>query len=568
MNKKVKRICVIIMVCALLLGSTTGFRIPSVVSSDARAKKIAKKPKLVRKTSKGKVTGRKNKAGTALIWYGIPYGANTGGRNRWRAPQPVKSWTGIRSARNKKKKAVSADGDSYKGTENCLYVNVYRPYSKKKHLPVMVYLHGGNNNSGTANINFSKLAVKADAVIVTVSFRLGAFGFLSHPALQEGTAEENSGNFALLDIRQALCWVRDEIGSFGGDAGNVTLSGFSAGARDTLMCMISPVMRGLFHKAILLSGGMTVSSPEEGRISAEKKLASILVKRGEYAKKSEALAYIRASSLQTIRELFYHLTTREVAQMYKKFNLRMEDFPQGFTDGVVLPEDGFSVIPRGMYNRVPVILGSEATEFSSFAWKDDSFFSYNPGFDPLDLLAKGIRYGSQLQSSYNVEHTAQILTSDTGHQSVYAFRFCWGTKASVTNSFYSKYVGAYHGAGRDFLQGVYPDKQDYSPGAISAKNKKGRKALTVQMQKYIKNFLRKGNPNGGSLIRWKVWNDVAGSKKIMHFNAGKQKVTSKMSVEKYDPAMILYTMSKNLAAQEYDYLTETVLTGRYFMSIQ
>lgn len=568
MNIRMKRIFVIILVFSLLLGNTAGLRIPSVVSSDAKMKKTKKKPKLIRKTSKGKVKGRKNNAGTAMIWYGIPYGADTKGRNRWKAPQPVKSWKGVRKARNKKKGAVRADGDSYAGTENCLYVNVYRPYSREKNLPVMVYLHGGNNNSGTANTNFSKLAVKTNTVIVAVSFRLGAFGFLNHPALQQGTAEENSGNFALLDIRQALCWVRDEISSFGGDAANVTLSGFSAGARDVLMCMISPVMKGLFHKAILLSGGMTVSSPEEGKISVEKKLASILVKRGEYAKKSEALAYIKSSSLQTIRELFNSLTTSEIAQMYKKFNLRLEDFPQGFTDGVVLPEQGFSVISQGDYNRVPVILGSDATEFSSFAWKDNSFFSDNPGFDPLDLLAKGIQYGSQLQSAYNVENTAKTLIGDSEHNAVYAFRFRWGTTAAVTNSFYSKYVGAYHGAGRDFLQGVYPSKKEYAPSVISAKNKKGRKALTAQMQKYIKNFLKKGNPNGGSLIKWKVWKDTPGSKKIMNFNAGKQKATSKMSVEKYDPVLIRYAMSKNLTAQEYTFLTETVLKGRYFMSAE
>lgn len=528
------------------------------------------KPKLIRTTSYGRVKGKKNSAGTAMIWYGIPYGADTSGENRWRAPRPVEAWSGVKKARSKRKGAVKASGDSYTGTEDCLYVNIYRPYSKKKELPVLVYLHGGSNNSGTANTDFSKLAVKTDSVIVTVSFRLGAFGFLSHPALQNGTPEENSGNFSLLDIRQALCWVRDEIGSFGGDAGNVTLSGFSAGARDTLMCMISPVMQGLFHKAVILSGGMTVSTPKEGKLSAEKKLAAVLVERGLYAKKSEALRYIQSAPLERVRELFYSLTTKEIAQMYKTFNLRMDNFPQGFTDGVVLPGEGFSAISSGAYNRVPVVLGSDATEFSSFAWKDDSFFSYDTIFDTMifdtmNLLGKGIKYGSQLQSAYNVEKTAELLSRDAGHEAIYAFRFCWGTNASVTDSFYSQYIGAYHGASRDFLRGVYTNNKEYSPDVISLENKKGRQALTTQMRRYIKNFLWEGNPNDASLTRWNVWSNRESSKKIMNFNAGKRKVTSKMSAEKYDQNLILYAMSKNLTTQEFGFLTNTVLEGRYFM---
>lgn len=653
MNKRIKRICVIILILSLFLGSTIGFHSPDAASLEAatvkKARKIGftvkkgktknikyiiknsslkekkkkksaaltwksdspktvkviknerirgmkagktyirgynkknknvislyvtvqppSKPKLIRSTSNGKVKGTKNSAGTAMIWYGIPYGADTGGGNRWRAPQPVEAWSGVKKAVTKRKGAIKASGNSYTGTEDCLYVNVYRPYSKEKELPVMVYLHGGSNNSGTANTDFSGLAVKTDCVIVTVSFRLGAFGFLNHPALQNGTMEENSGNFALLDIRQALCWVRDEIGNFGGDAGNVTLSGFSAGARDTLMCMISPVMQGLFHKAVILSGGMTVSTPKEGKSSVEKKLAAVLVERGLYAKKSEALSYIQSAPSSTVRELFYSLSTKEIAQMYKTFNLRMDKFPQGFTDGVVLPKEGFSVISQGTYNRVPVILGSDATEFSSFAWRDDSFFSYDTIFDTMifdtmNLLGKGIKYGSQLQSAYNVEKTAEALSRDAGHEAIYAFRFRWGTNASVTDSFYSQYVGAYHGASRDFLRGVYTNNKEYSPDVISLKNKKGRQALTTQMRRYIKNFLRDGNPNDASLTRWNVWRNRESSKKIMNFNAGKRKVTSKMTAEKYDQNMILYTMYKNLTTQEFGFLTNTVLEGRYFM---
>ena len=183
----------------------------------------------------------------------------------------------------------------------------------------------------------------------------------------------------------------------------------------------------------------------------------------------------------------------------------------------------------------------------------------------MDLLEKGIKYGSQLQSAYNVEETAEYLSGDEGHEPIYAFRFRWGTNATVTDSFYSQYVGAYHGASKDFLRGVYTNSKEYASDVISSRNKKGRQALTAQMRKYIKNFLLEGNPNGDSLTKWNTWKSRQTSKKIMNFNADRQKVTSSMSVEKYDQNTILYVMTKKLTLQEYNFLTDIVLKGRYFM---
>ena len=233
---------------------------------------VAAKPTLTRTTQKGNVKGLKTPSGAAMAWYGIPYAASTAGANRWRAPQPVAAWTGTRNATVEAPKAAtysSTSASGYTGTEDCLYVNVYRPYTTSKNLPVLVYLHGGSNTSGTANLDFGNMAASMGVVIVSVSFRVGAFGYLSHPALMDGTPEENSGNFTLLDIHEALLWVRDEIGAFGGNPGNVTLSGFSSGARNTLLCLISPLMNGLFHKAFIISGGFTTSTPIEGQESVE-----------------------------------------------------------------------------------------------------------------------------------------------------------------------------------------------------------------------------------------------------------------------------------------------------------
>ncbi len=533
-------------------------------------------PSLTRATSKGYVHGKKAASKQAMIWYGIPYGETTAGQNRFRAPQDVAPWNGVKSATSAKKKAIqysSSNSNGYVGTEDCLYVNVYRPYTEDVNLPVLVYLHGGGNCSGTANVDFTELASETNSVIVSVSYRLGAFGFLSHPALQDGTDEENSGNFALLDVKKALQWVQTEIGFFGGNRQNVTLSGFSGGARMTLMCMISPQMKGLFHKALVLSGGFTTSTPEEGKTSVEGKLAKILVNRGAYPDKQSAKNYIKSASKEEIKNIFLSLTKAELAGMYKSFDLKMTEFPHGFTDGKVLPKQGFSVIEQGTYNRVPVMLGSDMTEFASFGWNGSVKAGILSSDEPAVLteneqyiVGTGIQYGSMLQSHYYIEKTASVLYGDVNHKSIYAFRMRWGTDAGVTDRFYSCFVGAYHGQSRDFLIGKYKHhKKGYSPDAVSAKNKPGRVALTGQMRCYLANFLLNGNPNTGSQIFWNSWNPLEGTDKIMMFNADNKSVTSAMSTQMYDSDEIFQKLKKSTAESEYLLLTETLFADRFFM---
>lgn len=556
--------------------ASTGKSVITITSKDgSKTKKVtvSVQSELVRTTAKGAVRGIEDANAKALVWYGIPYGASTAGSNRWKAPQPVAAWAGTLNATAAKEPAAQySDGTSYMGTEDCLYVNIYRPNSGDKNLPVMVYLHGGGNASGTSNVSFSSFAAATNCVVVSVEYRLGAFGYLSHPALRNGTDEENSGNFALLDIKAALSWVRDEIAVFGGNPGNVTLSGFSAGARNALLCMISPGMNGLFQKAVIFSGGCNTCAPKEGEESAEEKLASILVKRGTYATKKSALAFLEDADDDVIRELFLGLSTTEVANMYKSSSLRLSEFPQGFHDGTVIPKEGFSVITSGNYNRVPVILGSDATEFSSYAWNGkldselENLTQITTASQMLNLVTNGVKFGSMLQSGHYIEKTANRLCQDGAHASVYAYRFRWGTDASVTDGFYSRYVGAFHGAGKDFLRGVYKNNyMEYAPNALSSANKEGRKALTELMQKYVGNFLAKGNPNGASLANWDTWNNAPGVQKLMIFDADAAKSRSGMSSEYYDEADTFAQMRRGLTKAEYNILVHSLFEGRFFM---
>lgn len=535
----------------------------------------AKTPPLVRTTSKGQVKGIRSSGKKALIWYGIPYAQTTAGENRFRAPQELMPWTGVKNTRTMRKRAAqySSSASGWTGTENCLYVNVYRPNTLTKNLPVLVYLHGGGNCTGTANVDFADMAQATNSVIVSVSYRVGAFGFLSHPALQEGTTAEKSGNFAMLDIQKALQWVQTDITQFGGNANNVTLSGFSGGARMVLLCLISPIMKGLFHKAVVLSGGFTTSTPAEGKESVESKLASILVERGTYVDERQAEAYIKSAGNAELKALFKSLTTAELAGMYRSVDLKMSDFPHGFLDGTVLPREGFSVIERGRYNRVPIMLGSDATEFSSFGWTSSAELGLLSSASPAILteqenylVGTGIQYGSMLQSYYYIENVASALYEDALHKDIYAFRMLWGTNTSVTDAFYSRFVGSYHGQSRDFLLGNYKHrKKSYSPDAVSAKNKKGRVALTGQMRRYLVNFMLTGNPNGDALTEWNTWNPVAALDKIMEFNAKKNTVSSAMSSQMYQQFTIFNQLSAVTTEADYDILTTSLFGGRFFM---
>ncbi len=555
---------------------SSGSATVTVTSKDGRAKKklkVSVKSELIRTTSKGLVKGVEDADVKLLKWYGVPYGADTSGANRWKAPQPVAAWSGVRDATVQKAPAAQYnDGVSYQGTEDCLYVNVYRPNNGAVNLPVIVYLHGGGNASGNANENFSKMVSACNVVMVSVEYRLGAFGNLSHPALRTGTAEENSGNFALLDIKEALTWVQGEIANFGGNPGNVTLSGFSAGARNAMLCLISPQMRGLFHKALIMSGGCNTCTSEQGEKSAETKLAEILVKRGTYQKQDKALEYVQSASDEEIRALFQSLSTVEVAGIYQSSGLRLDKFPHGFADGVVIPKEGFSVIPSGNYNRVPVILGTDATEFSSFAWNgnltsgSEDLTGITTTTQMLNFVANSVKYGSMLQSGHYVEKTAELLSQDPLHASIYAYRFKWGTNANVSDGFYSRYVGAYHGASRDFLRAYYKNNYtEYAPNAISTANKPGRQALTAQMQKYISNFIVSGNPNSSDLPGWGTWVYAEGSPKIMSFDANATSSTSAMSSEHYREADTFAQMRSSLTKSEYNLMTKSLLKGRFFM---
>ena len=216
-------------------------------------------------TNSGEVIG--NQTATLRTFFGIPYASAPVADLRWKPPRPPIPWTTPLQAISFGSECTqqvlglfAAPGETHgqvKGSENCLFLNVYAPASSApgRRLPVMVWIHGGSFTSGRGSIyDGSILAKKYGVVVVTFNYRLGALGFLALPALSAEAADGSSGNYGLLDQQAALRWVRDNIAQLGGDPGNVTLFGESAGGMSVCAQLASPAAAGLFQRAIIQSG--------------------------------------------------------------------------------------------------------------------------------------------------------------------------------------------------------------------------------------------------------------------------------------------------------------------------
>lgn len=287
---------------------------------------------------------------------GIPYAAPPVGALRWRAPRPVEPWQGERDATHTGSPAVQSVGQGrfapVAGSEDCLYLNVYTPPGTAPigGWPVMVFLHGGAFSLGAAdNYDPSLLATEQQVVVVAPNYRMGAFGFLAHPALAAEQPDGGSGNFGLLDQQAALRWVRDNVAAFGGNPGEVTLFAESAGAWSTSYQMLSPGAVGLFHRAILQSGVAvdplsTVAAAEaqaDGEVFAERLDAG-----GRYA-----LDRLRALPAADIAR----------AAPVRRGILGPGSWGPVWGDAVI-PEEPARAFAEGRYRPVPVIVGTNSDE--------------------------------------------------------------------------------------------------------------------------------------------------------------------------------------------------------------
>lgn len=479
--------------------------------------------------------------GASWAWLGIAYAKAPVGELRWRAPQKREAFNGVFEATafgrpcTQLASALIGIDDPEKGevagSEDCLTLNVWAPRDLKdgERLPVMFWIHGGGNSVGSAQLyDGGILASKQRVVVVSAQYRLGPFGWLRHRGLRATAtdAQEQSGNFATLDLIAALQWVHDNVDSFGGDANNVTVFGESAGAFNTFTLLLAPGAKGLFHKAISQSGGLPrattaeaehfVDEAERGHQNSSNELiARILVAKAAAKDRAEAVAKVRAMSDAEAGRFLRGLSAQELFAAYGETRgLGMLDAPLIFPDGVVLPEGDWlsRFADASTWNKVPVILGSNKDELKLFLFLDQKRITRRFWLLPRFVDEPSYHVISAALSDAwklsGVDGPAAAMRRG-GHDEVYAYRWDWDEEPTKLGAELSRMLGAAHGLEIPFVFGRFELGQLNI--LFTEENRAGREALSDAMMTYWANFARTGAPSpsggGGSAPHWERWRD-------------------------------------------------------------
>lgn len=518
----------------------------------------------IQNTEYGKVEGYLDDEDKTLIWKGIPYAKAPVGDLRWKEPQDPENWTKTLDATEPKEIAIQLSGNEIKGSDDCLSLDIYRPNTDEKNLPVLVFIHGGNNQTGSsADIDGTNLAVNANAIVVSIQYRLGALGFINLPALKDGNEYENSGNFALLDINKALDWVNENIANFGGNKENITVSGFSAGGRNVMAMLISPMFEGKFQKAISFSGGMTIADYDDSEKVFAKAIAPLVVEDKVKSNEEEAYEWLLTDD-KDVKEYLYNISSDRLVNLMNDAGIRMSVFPHLFNDGVVLPKEGFDT---ENYNDVPLIMLASSGEFSCFTIGD----KYFAGTDIETLLTDenkyneyrfAVDYGNKLYGLFNAEESAEKMINKY-ESPIYTCDFEYGDNEEVVGEELAKTFGSFHGV---FLPFLADELIGMSAAFPEAFENDGAKDLTEKFTKYISNFLWNDDPNSEGLVKWEKWTNENDGPTQLLLDANKDEAIIQMSYERTDYKNILEEMDNdNTISQEAkNKIIKEVLNGRWF----
>tara|TARA_B100001123_G_scaffold141477_3_gene164421 strand:- start:1460 stop:3010 length:1551 start_codon:yes stop_codon:yes gene_type:complete len=352
------------------------------------------------------------------VFRGIPFAAPPVGSLRWRPPQPPIPWQGVRVADTFGPACIQRRASLM--SEDCLYLNVWtKAEAGQQPLPVMVWIHGGGWSSGSTDREIYDGSGFADkgVVLVSVNYRMNAFGFMAHPALSEESERGVSGNYGILDHLAALEWVQQNIRSFGGDPGNVTIFGESAGGASVYALLASPLAKGLFHRAISEStwitstnvthltrhNGFSASAEERGRRAVAAKLVEL-----NQADDDDALAQMRDLSANDIMAMEFSVSLAE--------------------DGWVLPKSPAEIFREGSHNVVPLLAGVNDGEGLLYVRPDRTFATLAE--QRSERLAEWGELGGGLADYYLARTLDDLYTSEVDYHS--DVRFVRGSREILT----------------------------------------------------------------------------------------------------------------------------------------
>ena len=480
--------------------------------------------------SGGKLMGVEHNG--TVSFKGIPFAAPPVGALRWKAPQPLKAWGGTKTADTFAPACMQDPALAAfmqippNGSEDCLYLNVWTPAKTAgEKRAVMVWIYGGGFAGGATSVrvydgtNFAKKGV----VLVSVAYRLGAFGFLAHPELSKESGK-GSGNYGLQDMIAGLRWVKDNIAQFGGDPANVTIFGESAGGIAVSMLSASPAAKGLFAKAISESGGALqppLTSNEGGQTTPTLTLAE---KRG-----TAFFAKIGAANLAAARAV-----SAEAIQKATGAALSSGFWP--VADGNVIPGDLYVLYEQGKFNDTPVLIGTNSDEGALFV----------PGPTKPAAFEDTVRAGfgaksDRLLTAYPHENDAQALA--VARNSVRDSLFAWPTWAWA-------HLQTQHGKAKAFVY-YFDHRTPQSPNGATHAAELGYvfgnlapppggslrpedSKMSELIMTYWTNFAKTGDPNGTGLPSWPAFGKSNEAVMFLDANPGARPVPNKSQLEAFD----------------------------------
>ena len=472
------------------------------------------------------------KSNNVMHWDDIPYAKPPIGELRWKAPRKINNLSQIIIPKEnnfcvqRPSGMGGSEGDGFfSGSEDCLYLDVKTPSDKlNKKLPVMFWIHGGGNTSGLKDLyDFSTMVNRHNVVVVSINYRLGPFGWFTHPAIQGlQTGIDKSSNFGTLDIIEALKWVQSNISLFGGDPDSVTIFGESAGGHNVLSLLASQQAKGLFHKAISQSG-YTTSIDVNAAYKQDKdtptsnhttfNIVNRILKQKSINNDQETI------DKSELRGILLDLKSEEFFSYYAD-RPSYEEIPLLTADDVVVPLIGLSnaLSSKDHLNVVPTIAGSNRDEVK--LWLGSAKYFVDLKFSPIGKLL-GIPkvslkdeeafeiFNHYRSSAWKLRGVDGPLRSmkEAGNKNLYAYRYDWDDHRRFIVGDFRKLIGAAHATEIPLLTGNNKLVGDY--GFLIYPRGPSKRFTSKNMMKFWANFAKEGAPGKSTnSIKWDAYDDA------------------------------------------------------------
>jgi len=468
---------------------------------------------------------------SVINWDDIPYARPPVGDLRWKAPRKLNNSERLKIIYPKENNFCvqepsglgGSDGNSFfSGSEDCLYLDIKRPkIIGNDLLPVMFWIHGGGNTSGLKDLyDFSSMVKNHQVIVVTINYRLGPFGWFTHPSIQGlQTDLDKTSNFGTLDIISALEWVKLNITFFGGDPNNVTIFGESAGGHNVLSLLVAKQAKGLFHKAISQSGYTTTYSKEDAYKQAKESSTSKHSSWNIVNKiiKDRVLDINQEDNNIEVRGLLKSLTAEEFFKYYSE-RPSHENLTILTSDGIVIPDIGLTeaLSYREYVNHVPIIAGSNKDEVKLwlasaeyFVDLEYSIFGSIFGVPKVVLNNKNAfnLFNSYRSRAWKIRGVDIPLRSlyKSGNKDLYAYRYDWDDHRRFIIADFKELIGAAHATEIPLLTGSNKLVGDY--GFLIYPKGPSKRFTSKNMMQFWTNFAKDGKPGISSNgIEWMKYN--------------------------------------------------------------